>query len=530
LSVSVTAVWTAYHFLIVALSILLATPARLLTVGFFTLVRWIFVLILERFLDTLGVIMRVLLALTLSLLFCVFISASAKDKPNTTPPVTPVFGVVEAYYRPTLATELGVSWDRVIFAWNYFQPNNTNEFDTSAVADEYLNSDHQANRQVVGLIKGTPAWASPSGSVGAVPDNIDLPYDDPQNYYGAFVTRLVRHYSARGIHDWIIMNEPDVREGQGTVEFQGDVHDYYAMLKVAYQAAHAADPEAHIQIAGMTWWSDWTEGRMSYLYRLLGIISTDKHAAENNWYFDGISIHLYFTTSSIWRVIGAYRQMLIHFGLTHKEMWMDEYNASPRLDPLSPYDAPFKVNLDQQADFIVQASATALAAGVDRLAVYRLFDDHFEPFVPGQKESWGLVRYDDSLRPAFYAYQQVINRFAGSTNIQRFNVPEATVITFTFPDSTLYVMWNDTYSTGKFLIHGGGIDNSVSVFDSTGVATIEPLVSQAGFSLISVDVPPAKKIDMPWIVVSGPVRMVQLPGPLRTIWFQHNNEKPDQLN
>ena len=472
--------------------------------------------------------MRLHLWLILLLLICVFIPASAEDKVNApTQPSTPVFGVVEAYYRPEQATELGAAWDRVIFAWNYFQPNNTNEFDTSAVPDEYINSDQQANRQVVGLIKGTPAWASPSGSVGAVPDNIDLPYDDPQNYYGAFVTRLVKYYSARGIHDWIIMNEPDVREGEGNVEFQGEVTDYYAMLKVAYLAAHAVDPEAHIQIAGMTWWSDWNDRRLSYLYRLLGIISTDKHASENNWYFDGISIHIYYTTSSVWKIIGAYRQMLNHFGLTRKEMWMDEYNASPHLDPLSPYDAPFAVSLDQQADFIVQSSATALAAGVDRLAVYRLYDNHF---VPGKGEPWGLVRYDDSRRPAYYAYQQVINRFAGAKNIQHFSIPEATVITMTFPDSTLYVMWNDTYSPGKFLIHAGGLGNNVTVFDSTGVATIEPLVSQVGFSLVSVDAPPAQQIDMPWIVISGAVRMVQLAGPPRTIWFQLEGGKSVQLN
>ncbi len=472
--------------------------------------------------------MRFRLAFMLLLLLCVLVPVSAQDKVDTpTEPESPVFGIVEAYYRPEQATELGASWDRIIFAWNYFQPNNTNEFDTSAVPDEYINSDQQANRQVVGLIKGTPAWASPSGSVGAVPDNIDLPYDDPLNYYGAFVTRLVKYYSARGIHHWIIMNEPDVRDGQGTVEFQGDVHDYYAMLKVAYQAAHAADPEAHIQIAGMTWWSDWTEGRFSYLYRLLGIISTDDQAAENNWYFDGISIHLYFTTSSVWRIIGAYRQMLFHFGLTDKEMWFDEYNASPRLDPLTPYDAPFHVNLDQQADFIVQASATALAAGIDRLAVYRLYDDNF---TVGKTEPWGLVRYDDSRRPAFYAYQQVINRFAGATNIQRFNTPEVTIITFTFPDSTLYVMWNDTYSPGKILIHGGGVGNNVTVFNSTGVGRVNPLISQAGISLVSIDVPPAEEIDMPWIVVSGPVRLVQLAGPPRTMWFQPEVGKSIQLN
>src|SRR5262249_38048558 len=121
------------------------------------------------------------LALCLSL-FAMVGGRSSADATTIVP--SPVFGIVEAYYRPEQASELGVSWDRVIFAWNYFQPDSTDEFDTGAVPDEYITSDQAQNRQVVGLIKGTPDWASSSGSVGAVPDNIQLAFDDPENYFG----------------------------------------------------------------------------------------------------------------------------------------------------------------------------------------------------------------------------------------------------------------------------------------------------------------------------------------------------------
>jgi hypothetical protein len=470
------------------------------------------------------------LRLFLFLLFLTFsTSVRAQDRAaaSSTVPTTPVFGVVEAYYRPNQATALGVSWDRVIFAWNYFQPTSPDDFDTSAVPEQYLQSDQAANRQVVGLIKGTPAWASPSGSVGAVPDNIQLPFDDPQNYYGAFILRLVRYYSARGIHDWIIMNEPDVRDGEGVVEFQGDVHDYYNMLKVAYLAAKSVDPQAHIQIAGTTWWTDWVNRRVSYIYRLLGLISTDPHAAENHWYFDGISLHIYFTTASVWEVINANRQILAHYGLTDKQIWLDEFNASPRLDPVSGYNAPFQIDLQQQADFIVQASASALAAGASRLAVYRLYDNHF---VPGKDEPWGLIRFDDYLRPAYYAYQQVIKRFSGAQNIQRLKIPQATVITMSFPGSTLYVMWNDSYTAGEFLIHAADLQGDFTALDAEGNTIYTPLVSQIGISLVSIDAPPARKIDMPWEVVGGPVRMIQLSGSPRTIWFQPPGAKSIQMN
>src|SRR5690606_1269886 len=121
------------------------------------------------------------------------------------------------------------------------------------------------------------------------------------------------------------------------------------------------------------------------------------------------------------------RAILERFGQGKKSIWVGEFNASPRRDPEGGINAPFEITLEQQADYIVQASALALAAGVERLAVYRLYDDNF---TPGQTEPWGLVRYDGTLRPAFYAYQSVIQRFAGAKSVRRFTIPEATMITF----------------------------------------------------------------------------------------------------
>jgi hypothetical protein len=467
-------------------------------------------------------------------ILCFFVSLSlalaneSLDAPLSAP-TNNLFGVVEAYYRPVEAAELGVSWERVIFAWNTFQPDGPDDFDTSAVPETYLQSANLSNRQIVGLIKGTALWASPSGSVGAVPDGIHLPYDHPDNVYGAFVRRLVRYYSARGIHDWIIMNEPDVRtpEEGNVVEFQGDVEDYFAMLKVAYLATKSVDPDSHIQIAGMAWWSDHATGRRPYLERLLSLISQDLGAEQNNWYFDGITLHLYFTTANVWKVINDNRAILQRFGQGGKEIWIGEFNASPRRDPIAGIDAPFEISLQQQADYIVQASALALAAGVDRLSVDRLYDDNF---VPGETEPWGLVRYDGTLRPAFYAYQEVIRRFGGAQQVRRYHIPEATLITFTFSDSILYVMWSDTEQPGEFLLNLGSSLDPVTIFDSEGADWTVEVEQQMGTSIAVIDSPGAERIDAPWIVVSGAVRMVELEGRRRTVWFRTHDGRVGQFN
>lgn len=418
----------------------------------------------------------------------------------------PVFGVVDPQYAPDKLAGLGSSWARLPFNWYRFQPNSPDEFDTNALPDSFL-----VGGQVVGLVKGTPPWASSSGSLGAVPNGLDLPYTDPNNVWGSFVTKLVTYYSARGVHHWIVWNEPDIRPGEGIVEFEGEVADYARLLKVFYQAAKAVDPAAHVQIAGMTWHHDSLAGRSPYLARLLEILKNDPEAKDNHWFFDGVTAHIYFTTSSVWDILNSYTNILNRYGQGAKELWLAEFNASPRLDPQAYLDAPFKITLEQQADFIVQASALALAAGTDRMAVYKLYDDHF---TPGISEPWGLVRADGSLRPAYTAYRQVISLFSGAADVQRIATRRGTLVTLAFPDHTVYVMWSNTYEPVQFTI--GASEAEVTVYDAAGNATSLPT---SGGQVI-IDAPAAQATDMTWVVVAGAVRIVSLSGGVRSVTFR----------
>ncbi|MFN8378609.1 MAG: hypothetical protein U0452_08055 [Anaerolineae bacterium] len=430
----------------------------------------------------------------------------------------PVFGVIEAYYRPEDAVELGASWDRIIFHWDAFQPTGPSDWDASAVPVAYIDEARAAGRQVVGLIKATPPWASDSGTPGGIPHGLDLPYDDPDNVFGAFVTRLVEEYAPLGIHDWIVWNEPDIRPGEGIPEFEGEVEDYAALVRTAYLAIKAVDPEAHVQLAGTTYWHDANAFREPYLRRLLRVLFNDPRAAEDNYYFDGVTLHIYFTTWTIEPIIDQTNDILWDYGLQNKEVWLSEFNASPRRDPEAEIDAMFEVSLEQQADFIVQAAALALSQGVDRMAVYRLYDN---AFTPGVSEPWGLVRADGSLRPAFSAYQQVIERFGGATRVEYTPVEGADLVTFRFPDRTLYAMWSSAFTGGTFMINAGGVEDPLTVYDAEGNPTEVDLTEQGGAKFAIIEALPAEQIDMPWVVVAGPVRLIELPGPPRTIVFRN---------
>lgn len=440
--------------------------------------------------------------------------AALGGRPSEAVPIDwsqPVFGIVEGFYRSGEASAMGARWDRVTVNWYEYQPNSSEEFQLGGFSDQMVGVALNGGRQVVGLVKSAPPWASESGQLGAVPRGLDLPYNDPNNLWGAFVTKLVTYYASVGVHHWIVWNEPNILSGEGTPEFLGNVNDYAQLLKVFYQAARAVDPTAHVQVAGLSWFHDAQGGRSPYLERLLVVLAQDAEARDNSYFFDGITLHIYFTTQTVWDITTAHQDMLNRHGLGHKQLWLAEFNASPRRDPVAPINARFMLSLEQQADFIVQASALALAAGVDRLAVFRMFDNDF---VAGSSEAWGLIRADDSARPAYHAYQQVIQKFSGALDVTRYRTPAATAVVLTFPDHTLYVMWSNTFAAGEFLIENGG--EMVEVFDAAGT----PILGNLEGTSLLIDAPSAEQVDLSTVVVQGPVRIVQLAGGPRPVIYR----------
>ncbi|MCC7450136.1 MAG: hypothetical protein IT324_22150 [Anaerolineae bacterium] len=381
-----------------------------------------------------------LLLLGLAILIALLpVPAAARQHKATIP--SP-FGVVEAHLRPDDAVEADLSWDRVIFEWRYLQPDGPDDWETSQVPDAWLERAQRDQRLVVGLIKNAPRWATGSDLLGAVPRGLDLPIADPGNVWAAFITKLVRYYSTRwDIHHWLIYNEPDIRpEDTQRFEFAGTVDDYYRVLKVAYQAAHAADPKAVIHLAGLTFWEDVVHERPLYLERLLRLANADPEAKTNNLFFDVLTVHVFSGTDWVWRITQQMRSLPESFGYP-KPVWINEMNVRITADSGWPVQAGDPaISLDEQASFIVQGAALALAMGVERIAVYKLYDN----IVHENYEAWGLIRADGTRRPGYYALQTVSRYFSGTTRAQRFNSPQAVLVTLVQPGKTVYVIWNKT--------------------------------------------------------------------------------------
>ncbi|MBN2304645.1 MAG: hypothetical protein JXQ72_09225 [Anaerolineae bacterium] len=430
------------------------------------------------------------------------------------------FGVVEAYFRPQDARDLGVSWERIVFEWPTFQPTGPDEF-IPAIPESRLIDAKQAGREVVGLLKNTPFWASGGNLLGLPPTGLDRPIDDPLNYWAAFVTQTVTIYGdVWGIDHWIIFNEPDLRPGDITYyEFDGEVADYYQMLKVAYQAAKAANPDAVIHVAGMAWWPDVAANREPYLSRLLEVASRDPDAHQNGFFFDGATVHSYFGTDNLWDMLAATRAILWNYGLMDKTIWIGETNARPTFDStIRVPDHPlFEVSLNQQADYVVQAAALSLAADVECFAIYRLYDNHF---LPGASEPWGLVRVDGSRRPAFEAYQTVIRAFGGTERARRFASDHALLVTLEQDRHTVYVVWAREAVPVRFHIAADGADHAARWLRLDGVAdAITPVQvpGAAGWWFV-VDAPGAALNITGYVAVAGTPAILVIDGPPRNVW------------
>lgn len=353
----------------------------------------------------------------LAILFLIIvIPLSAQDGPPQTPrDGQNPFGVVEGMWFPELTCDLGVGWERIIFDWGQHQPTGPDEWHTLNVDDRWLRAASACNREIVAVVKNVPEWATDGTAGIGVPRGLDLPLDDPGNVWAGFMRRAAAYYATRGVRRFIILNEPDIDHETYGFEFEGEVEDYFHMLRVAYLAAREGNPAARVHLAGTTYWHDINAGRRLYIERLLDLITADPDAAANDYYFDAVSLHIYFRTESIPFVVGKMRESLAKYGLEEKAIWINEYNTSPNLDPAWPVTRPqFQVTLAQQQAFIVQASALALASGVERMAVYKLWDQNADPVI----ETFGLLtpgQEDRAPRPAFYAYRAVVRHFQGVT-------------------------------------------------------------------------------------------------------------------
>jgi len=152
------------------------------------------------------------------------------------------------------------------------------------------------------------------------------------------------------------------------------------------------------------------------------------------------SLHLYGNPQDLFTVPIYFKQMMREYDLD-KPIWINETNAVPWDDAGAKQKrGGYRVTMDEQASYLIQAFASALAAGVERISVYKMSDD---PGIPGA-EPYGLVRADEgaSTRAAFEAFQVITGYMSGVKSARLYHHGPVKVVRMERQGDWVTVLWN----------------------------------------------------------------------------------------
>jgi hypothetical protein len=414
-----------------------------------------------------------------------------------------IYGVVEGFWLPETVCELHPGWERIIFDWSQHQPDGPDDWYTLNVDDRWLAAARDCDREVVAIFKHTPTWATDGTPGPGVPKGLYLPVDNPGNYWARFVRKSAEYYQPRGVNRFIIWNEPDITRDTYGFEFEGSLDDYFQMLKVAYLALKQGNTDAEVILAGTTYWHDVNAGRRLYMDRLLERIQADPDAAKNDDYFNVLSLHIYFRTETVYDIVHAMRDLLDKYGLGDKRIWINELNAGPTDDPLWPVIRPqYQIDLAQQSAYLVQAVALGLAAGAERMAVYKFYDWNLPP----DSETFGLIRADGSRRPAFDTWGMIIQRLNGVNEALRAQSDTVDVVWLTHEDGhQTIIAWAKTADAVQLQFSGG--NSEATLLDQYGIEeSIQPVNGDYQVSFVGAR---CNKVDK--CAVGGNAQLLVLP-------------------
>lgn len=348
------------------------------------------------------------------------------------------FGAAQAYADPKAASNLGIGWERITMFWDSLEPSPGvwNNFFTKN--DSELLREVKAGRIPVGVLVSTPNWARTSPN-SSVPKGLYDAWNSPKNTWGNFIYRLTRHYAGL-IDTWVIGNEISIPSGHFNT-WTGTLAQFAQMVKVAYLAAHAADPNAHILLPGTPYW--YAHGHVTV--QLIKDLAALPGASTHHDFFDALDLNLYNTINFNQQIYTRYDKILAANGLSGTPIWLSETNVTPIV---KGYKAPKNdpgVTPSQQAAFIVEEMADSLAY-TSRVEVYQLPEPK-----PLNKFNGpvGLLTKSNQPRPAYTAYQTLIRYLSGARYLSRYipafdgvNPKAMDEVNFGAPGRYISVIWD----------------------------------------------------------------------------------------
>jgi hypothetical protein len=302
----------------------------------------------------------------------------------------------------------GAKWVRFDFNWANIQPDNAKTYNWG-VYDKLVLAAQKHKLYILGILDYTPVWARSSACTDS-----DKCRPANNDQFAQFARTVSNRYKNRGLHYWEIWNEPNNPQFWQPA---ANPTDYTRLLQATAKALRAEDKEAYIITAGLS--PQETEGpAYAPIDFLAGV-----YKAGGKSSFDAVAHHPYtFPISPKSSPYHAWTQMsddkagmrglMIKNGDGKKKIWITEIGAptggpgavstieNPRLE-----EHPFVVDERLQAKLL--SDAIDLYKSYDWVGPFMYYSYKDAGTTQDTNENFfGLVRADDSKKPAYQTFQE----------------------------------------------------------------------------------------------------------------------------
>ena len=329
----------------------------------------------------------------------------------------------------SMMKDAGVKWIRANVNWSSVEPNTKGTLDAWWLGEiDYAVTQAQAAgiQVLMPIADGVPYWASadPQKSGG---DSWNK-YWKPSNFqdYADFAKKIATRYGAKGVHAYEVWNEPNYSRFWPSGP---SAADYTNMLKVAYPAIKAGDPNATVISGGVS--------RNDF-----GFISA-MYTAGAKPYFDAVGVHPYTNAvdpTSCWtdsagnKSIDAFcglesvRNVMVAKGDSAKNIWLTEFGWS------TAGSATNGVSEATQATYLTKAfNQLGSYAYVEHAFWYSFRNNYWSNNDATDVEAnYGLVRVDFSTKPSYAAFKTAMGVSVPTTT----TAPPPTTTTTVAPATT----------------------------------------------------------------------------------------------
>lgn len=267
-----------------------------------------------------------------------------------------------------MAADAGIGWIKIACYWDQVEPQENNW--TWEFCDQVINNVTSAGLKPTFGLSYAPQWCSESPATGqAGPGGVPVTSDyrdksapcDYQKFYN-YVYQVVLRYGAKGqnkVTVWEVGNEPDLSRGMLLAgPEKNPAAEYAHILKTAYDAVKAADPNGKVLYGGLAMESQYLP---NFFYDSL---HDKKYPAAEN--FDIANFHTYNTKEATKKYMDKVKADLASVG-TNKPVWVTEVGS-----PSNSRDGI--VEEDRQANYLKDMLPYILSIGVEKVFWFTLLD------------------------------------------------------------------------------------------------------------------------------------------------------------